>query len=151
MAVIRRADRADGPALAELRWDSSDESEREDRDLFVARFLKFWEGALAGGRWAVWIAERDGTIISNIWVYLVPKVPRPYEQADAYGYMTNVYTIPGERSRGVGSEMLARIIDWAREKRLEALFVSPSDESVAFYERAGFSWSKQWLEIEFDE
>jgi N-acetylglutamate synthase-like GNAT family acetyltransferase len=48
--------------------------------------------------------------------------------------------------RRAGSAVLARVVEWALEHELEGIYVSPSEESVAFYERAGFSWSSQWME-----
>jgi GNAT superfamily N-acetyltransferase len=142
--TIREATIEDGTALAKLRWDFSDRD--EDVEAFAARFREFWTEASQA--WTVWVAERDGTIVSNMWLYPVPRVPRPGQGADSYGYLTNVYTAPEARNTGIGAAMLERIVTWAKEQHLEAIYVSPSDESIAFYERAGLSRSDEWMRIE---
>ncbi len=142
--TIREATTQDGPALARLRWEFSDGS--EPFETFAERFAAFWRDTQQ--LWTVWVAERDGRIVSNMWVYRVPRVPRPGQTADRWGYLTNVYTDPDVRSEGIGAAVLERVVAWAHEQKLEAIYVGPSDESVAFYERAGFSWSTTWMEIE---
>ena len=146
--TVREAGAEDGPTLARLRWEWSVEDGQPagPYDRFERGFLEFWRDALAGGRWHVWVGEVDGAVVSNIWVYRVPKVPRPHPEPSAYAYMTNVYTDPAHRNAKVGSAVLARVVEWALERELEGIYVSPSEESVAFYERAGFTWSSQWME-----
>ena len=143
--TIRKATIEDGPALAKLRWDFSDQDEAFEA--FAERFALCWADAVTS--WTVWVAERERGIVSNMWLFPVPKVPRPGQRAKAYGYLTNVYTHPDERNSGIGAAMLERIVAWARDREFEAIYVSPSEESVSFYERCGFAWSKDWMEIVF--
>jgi GNAT superfamily N-acetyltransferase len=142
---IRTATIEDGRALARLRWDSSDKD--ESFEVFEERFARFWSQREG---WTVWVAEVDGAIVSNMWLYRVPRVPQPGQTRDAHGYLTSVYTSPEARNRGIGAAILERIVAWGRDNGLEGIFVSPSDESVPFYERAGFVWSKQWMEVVYE-
>ena len=146
--IVREAGLEDGPVLARLRWAMSEEDGERvvPYERFEPIFLAFWRDALDGGRWHVWIGEVDGGVVSNIWVYRVPKVPRPHPEPASYAYMTNVYTDPAHRNAKVGSAVLARVVEWALEQDLEGIYVSPSERSVPFYERAGFAWSAQWME-----
>jgi GNAT superfamily N-acetyltransferase len=64
--------------------------------------------------------------------------------------MTNVYAEPEVRGRGIGSQLLTRVVEWASEIGLEFLVVWPSEESIAFYDRAGFRRSPDALERHFD-
>jgi GNAT superfamily N-acetyltransferase len=101
----------------------------------------------------VWVAEREGRLVSQIWVQVIHKVPRPgrFEGHNRYGYVTNVYTEPDLRGQGIGGRLLERVVQWAREQRLEFLVVWPSEESVRFYERGGFHASPDALELQFEE
>ncbi len=147
---IRQATLADAAELARLRWDfSPDQVAASGQPFaeFAAGFAEFLRAALAGDGWAIWVAERDGRLVANVYVRLVPKVPRPGRFGAVYGYVTNVYVEPDARNQGIGSAMLDTVIAWARERRLEFLIVWPSEESVLFYERAGFRRSPDALEL----
>lgn len=140
---IRLASASDGAALAALRWEFShgDGGEAEEnRSEFHDRWTRFWEAAQERG-WLVWVAERDGQLIGNMWLQLVEKVPRPGNQIRYLGYLTNVYVKPEARGQDVGSRILAEVIAWSKRENLELLFVWPSSESVEFYRRAGFNAS----------
>lgn len=140
---VRRADPSDGAALAALRWEFSKEdglSIEETWEDFQDLWRGFWHTAEAHG-WVVWVAERDGQLLGNMWVQLVEKVPRPGNRIRYLGYLTNVYVKPEARGQDVGSRILAEVIAWAKTENLELLFVWPSSESVEFYKSAGFSIS----------
>ena len=147
---VRQATLADAAELARLRWDSSpDEVAASGQSFaeFAGGFADFLRDALAGDGWAIWVAERDGRLVANVYVRLVPKVPRPGRFGAFYGYVTNVYAEPDARNQGIGSAVLDAAIAWARERRLEFLIVWPAEESVRFYERAGFRRSPDALEL----
>ncbi|WP_338080684.1 GNAT family N-acetyltransferase [Cohnella luojiensis] len=48
------------------------------------------------------VAETNGVIASRIYIQLIDKVPRPGRVTYPFAYMTNVYTDPDYRSRGIG-------------------------------------------------
>lgn len=52
--------------------------------------------------------------------------------------VTNVYTRPSHRGRGVGAKLLTATTEWARQEGLEVLVVWPSEGSVSLYHRQGF-------------
>jgi GNAT superfamily N-acetyltransferase len=141
--TVRRASATDAVELGRLRWDSSTEDGPVDVDRgeFLNRCKRFVKDALTSG-WHVWVAEYDGRLVANAWVYEVPKVPRPWpEHRDRLGYLTNVYTEPAFRNAGVGSEILKEISEWADKRGLDLLIVWPSEQSVSIYLRAGFETS----------
>ncbi len=148
----RVATLADATELAALRWTwRTDEDAHgeapEPRDLFIERFVAFARDALTS-RWTVWVAEDEARIVSNIWVYRVPKVPSPGRDTREFGYMTNVYTVPDMRNAGIGGELLDAVRAWAHQQDLEMVIVWPSEQSVPWYSRGGFSPSVEMLELE---
>jgi GNAT superfamily N-acetyltransferase len=148
---IRLATVADVPVLAELRHAFTFEDPAQPvelRDDFEGAFAEIVGAGITSGRWTVWVAEADGEIVSHIFVGLIDKIPRPIRQDRWLGYVTNVYTRPEHRGRGVGAALLDRVTTWAAEQHVELLLVWPSEESVGFYERAGFSSGRDplvWL------
>jgi GNAT superfamily N-acetyltransferase len=86
-----------------------------------------------------WVAVDGGKIIAHAAVNVVRGVPRPARKSDQWGYLTDCYTRPEYRRRGVGSELIARVKEWSAKRDLELLLVWPSEESQSFYQRAGFA------------
>jgi GNAT superfamily N-acetyltransferase len=149
-AVFRLAQEADLPTLAANRWRLRTEEEGApagvDQDAFLRHCEGFLRAALDDGRWALWVAEDEGRIVANAFVQVVAKVPRPGRFDDAIGYLTNVYVEPGERGRGLGAELLRRVVAWARDRDLELLIVWPSEHSRTLYAREGFRAQSEIME-----
>jgi GNAT superfamily N-acetyltransferase len=139
----RQATEKDLQQLAELRWDFRTEDDEEipavSRDVFLEACVTFMRQGLDRGDQAYWLAVQGEEIIANIFVQMIPMVPRPCKIDDRFGYVTNNYTRPNHRNQGIGSELMKRVTEWATEQDLELLIVWPSDRAVTFYERAGFT------------
>lgn len=140
--------------LAELRWDFR----TEDGELpavgkpeFIDACTAFMKRGLNSGYHVYWIAEQRGEIASQIFVHKIDMVPRPCRIEDQFGYITNNYTRPAYRNRGIGSELMKRVIDWAKDSDLELLIVYPSERAVSFYQRAGFQAENEVMELRLRE
>jgi GNAT superfamily N-acetyltransferase len=150
---IRQATSRDAAELARLRWDfSPDEVAASGQSFaeFARDFELFLRDALDSRSWSIWVSEQQERLIANIYVYCVPKVPRPGRFGQRYGYVTNVYVEPDVRNAGIGSALLRQVIAWACAERLELLLVWPSEESVRFYKRAGFIPSPSGMELDLE-
>lgn len=142
--VCRQAAPEDAGMLAGMRWDFRIEERPDlaataDRDHFLALCAAWMRGEIESGRWVAWVAEVDGGAVAHMWVNVVETIPKPGYLHDRWGYVSNVYTRPAWRNRGVGTVLLARLEGWAREADLELLLLWPSERSVPFYQRAGFA------------
>jgi GNAT superfamily N-acetyltransferase len=150
MTIYRIATAADVDELAQMRWDFRLEEAPgatvHDHASFLQACTAFLRQGLREQRWAYWIAQQDSQLVSHIYIQRVPKVPKPNRLYDALGYVTNVYTRPAYRGQGIGTQLMAHMLQWAREQDLESLIVWPSETSVRFYERAGFRGSSEMLE-----
>ena len=150
MIIYRKATEADAGELAQMRWDFRSEEAPGATIHGLTSFLQFCAAFLRQGlrerRWTYWVAQQESQIVSHIYIQRVPKVPKPNRLDDALGYVTNVYTRPAYRGQGIGTELMAHVLQWAREHDLESLIVWPSETSVGFYKRAGFRGSADMLE-----
>jgi GNAT superfamily N-acetyltransferase len=95
----------------------------------------------------VWVAELDGLIVSHIYLEKIYKVPRPGRITHPFIYMTNVYTIPEYRGKGIGSKLIKEIEEWSRKQEFEFIIVWPSDWSVEFYQRNGYKHCSEPVEL----
>jgi GNAT superfamily N-acetyltransferase len=152
MILYRLAAESDLPALAQLRWDFRtewSETPPPGKEEFLVYCTDFLLRGWTGGQWVYWIAEEEGQIISQVFVLRITKIPKPARWHDEFGYVTNVYTRPAYRNRGIGAQLMQQVIAWAQAEDLELLVLWPSERSVPFYERAGFSAENDILECAF--
>ncbi len=153
--LFRQARQQDARALAQMRWDFTAEDDfihpaathEEYEDCFEG-FLAY---AIRSGRWAIWVAEDEGQLVSHIFMQVIEKVPRPGREERQFGWVTNVYTIPAYRNQGVGSQLMAQVVEWAKDRKLEVMVVWPTQRSVPYYQRAGFDYTIQLLENPLDD
>lgn len=80
-------------------------------------------------------------------LFVIDPLPRPIPNNPAWGYLTNTYTIPTERNKGIASKLLQFVKDWVQQKKLETVIVWPSEQSIQFYERGGFDSEHEILEL----
>ncbi|WP_373228908.1 N-acetyltransferase family protein [Cohnella sp.] len=149
--IIRQASEEDVDALILMRWEFTLEHQpemKDDYNLFATECRAFLHQAISGERWHIWLAEVNGVIASHIYIQLIDKVPRPGRITYPFAYMTNIYTDPAYRSRGIGSQLLMRIQEWAVERKFEFIIVWPSEESREFYARNGYILCNDPMELQ---
>lgn len=141
--VIRLADLSDIEALVDMRlsftFEDRDAADSGSRQEFEAECTAFLADAITSGRWQIWMAELDGEKVAHAFVALIDKVPRPIRENARIAYLTNVYTRPEFRGRGIGTTLIRHCQEAARAAKVELMIVWPSDESVDFYKREGFA------------
>lgn len=158
MVGIREAGIGDVDELARLRWEFRLETGTPSsltRAAFEAEMRGFAREALAeGSPWRVWVAEDAGRVVGCVWLQLVERVPHPDlpRWGRPIAYLTNMYVEPGRRDRGLGRRLLDVALAFAHEREVDGVVLWPSQRSVPFYERAGFSSrpGPLWLEVEGD-
>ncbi|PLR74815.1 MULTISPECIES: GNAT family N-acetyltransferase [Bacillus] len=149
---IRLAEKKDIDQLIRMRWDFTLEDYEEgnfsekDYPEFQKECRTFLEEAVGGGQWYIWIAEDQGKIISHIYMERIQKVPRPGRITYPFAYMTNVYTVPGYRGKGIGSRLITAINEWIEENHYEFVIVWPSEEGIEFYRRNGYKHCSEPME-----
>lgn len=148
---IRLAEIKDIPQLIKMRWDFTieyDESKRTaSYESFVKECQSFLEQAINGEQWYIWVAEENETIVSHIYIEVIQKVPRPGRITYPFAYMTNVYTIPEYRNKGIGSALLQTINEWIKENKYEFVIVWPSEDSNGYYEKNGYVHCSEPMEF----
>ena len=111
--IVREYKDEDIPELIRMRFDFTAETKTVDLALFEpfqSECLDFFREIKESGRWKIWVAEVEGRIVSHIYLEIVDTVPRPGRKKSPWGYVTNVYTVPDYRGRGIGLGKRWRII-----------------------------------------
>lgn len=144
---IRLAEVRDIKQLIKMRWDFTieydDSKKNESFEEFEKECYSFLEHALNSGQWFIWVVEEGEQIVSHIYIELIKKVPRPGRITHPFAYMTNVYTVPAYRNKGIGSKMLSFINKWVEENNYEFVIVWPSDEAINYYKKNGYVQSTE--------
>ncbi|OBR68941.1 acetyltransferase [Paenibacillus oryzae] len=150
--IIRLANNNDFDQLIRMRWDFTNEYnehkiEENQYNDFYLECMSFLTEAINNNKWFIWVADLDGQIISHIYIELIFKVPRPGRKTNPFTYMTNVYTLPEHRGKGIGSQLLKEIEVWAKINKYEFIIVWPSERSIEFYERNGYKHCNEPMEL----
>lgn len=140
--TTRRARSADAPVLAQLRYAFRCElgAPVEAEPVFVARCTGWMLERLGDkdGRWLCWVAEEAGTIVGNLWLQRLEKLPNPVAEPEEHAYVTNVYVVPERRDARIGALLLEAALAWCRRSDVDAVLLWPSTRSRSFYARYGF-------------
>lgn len=148
LVVVRVADpleASDVDALVSLRaaWVAEQQGEQllDDGD-FAERF-RAWLAAEASRR-RFWLAEHApsggrAVPVGMLGLLEYHRMPKPGGPTSGWGYVGNVFVLAEHRDAGTGRALLDAAVDWSRERGLARLVLAPSERSVPFYRRAGFT------------
>jgi ribosomal protein S18 acetylase RimI-like enzyme len=146
---IRRAERADVPAIVALLADDvlGAKRERNENPLPKAYGLAF-EAIAADPNHELLVAELDGRIIGTLQLTFLPGLSR---QGMWRAQIEGVRVSSKERGHRVGEQLVRHAIDRAREKGCGLVQLTSDKQrtdAVRFYERLGFSASHEGLKLQ---
>jgi GNAT superfamily N-acetyltransferase len=136
--AIRITARADGLAIASLRraWTAEDHGDVEDEG-FEARFLDWYERESA--RRITWLAEVAGEPVAMMNLAVFERMPRPGRDVGAWAYLANAFVLAPYRNQGIGGLLLSALLAHADAHGYVRVVLRPSERSIPFYDRAGFT------------
>lgn len=155
--MIRRAKSVDFAQLAEMKWqhcaeDDEDYNERNlagvDKVTFVKEFVDF---LAKHTEYDIFVACDGDIVVSAMFVYRIPKIPKPNAKSKYIAYLTNVYTKKEYRRKKIGTELLQYIKEWLATENCELLFVWPSDKSTSWYCKNGFYAENEIMQCNLTE
>ncbi|MEM2806701.1 MAG: GNAT family N-acetyltransferase [Candidatus Bathyarchaeia archaeon] len=140
---VRRADENDAPELVLLAKDflrgASNDEER----------LSILKSSLKNPDYELWLAEIDGDIVGFIDLWTI----HDFCHGGKLTYIQNLYVAPKYRRLGVGSRLLQKIVERAKEKgALEIHVVTGFDNepAIRLYKKHGLEKESLQLEKEFE-
>lgn len=149
--VLRLAGSADGPDLAALRraWtaenaaDTADTAGEAADEGFEARFADWYQRESA--RRVTWLAEVAGDPVGMMNLAVFERMPAPGRDPGTWGYLANAFVLEPHRGQGIGGRLLAALLAYADARGYLRVVLRPSDRSVPFYRRAGFTENNGFL------
>lgn len=139
---IRGADLSDIELL--MKWRMTVLSEvfdiPENKDLSELERTNrlYYESAIPKGEHFACFAYADGKPIGCGGVCIHREMPSPDNTTGVCAYLMNVYISPNFRGRNAGKAIVARLTDYAREKKAGKIYLETSESGRKLYEKSGF-------------
>jgi GNAT superfamily N-acetyltransferase len=98
----------------------------------------YFTRTIADGSSTTAVAEAEGRIISTATVIVYEKTPSYSGMRGLAGYISNVYTDPAFRGRGIATEVMRKVVEHASERGVDKLHLTATSLGKGVYERVGF-------------
>jgi GNAT superfamily N-acetyltransferase len=108
-----------------------------------------WLAEHMGRDFAAWLAEVGGRPAGSAAVLWFPHPPGPRNPGGLEAYVLNVYTKPEFRRLGIARALMARVVDAARARGVNRIWLRASSEGRPLYENIGFGASN-YLEMRLE-
>lgn len=135
--VIRKAAKEDLPRIMEIEREAFPKEEAAEQDTFRYRLEHF-------GDW-FYVAEKNGVVVGNINGRLTDKMViddilyEPTEQTEGeYFALLSVETASGYRRQAVAESLIDKVIEQAKEQKLQGIILACKTGLIPYYEKFGF-------------
>ncbi len=143
----RKATIDDIEVLADLRKKQLvDEGIEANKDI-DEELIRFFQQKLTDNSLVEWVVEEEGKIIATAAIVFYEFPPTYTNKSGIKGYITNMYTDPAYRGRGIASSLLDTLVDEARQRKVEKLWLGASKLGRPVYLKYGFKETNEWLEL----
>ena len=138
----------DVPALVELRKkqlvDEGLPSGLPKMDIDT-ELTDYFSSAISDGTFISWVMDKDGEIVatSGVCFYVLP--PNYANPSGGTAYITNMYTKPEYRRKGIAAELLDMVIDEAKSRGYKVMRLHTSEYGKSIYKKAGFTDSDGYM------
>ena len=149
--IVRKAELKDAKLLSEVRkLQLIDEGISPDCDIDpeLDVFFKKW---LVSEDFLQLIAEEDGKLLSTAAVIYYDLPPSYTNKIGVRGYVTNVYTVPEHRRKGLSKMLLTELLNDAKKRGIKKLWLGASKLGRPLYEKLGFIQQESYMELTLKE
>ena len=92
--------------------------------------------------------EENGEVIATAGILFIQMPPAYSNPTGVRGYITNMYTAPEYRGKGIATSMLQKLMDEARSRSVFRICLRASDLGKPVYKEFGFDESDKWMELD---
>ena len=109
--------------------------------------LKYFTARLQDHSLVQWLAEDQGAIVATAAIVFFAFPPSYVNKTGVKGYVTNMYTAPMYRGRGIAAQMLRRLTDEAQARGVRRILLAASEMGKPVYKKFGFEQADEWMEL----
>ena len=143
----RKADIKDIPLLVDIRKKQLIDEGIEPNIDIDEELTIYFNNKLADNSLVEWIAEEDNKIIATAAILFIDFPPTYTNKTGRKGYITNMYTEPNFRGKGIATGMLDRLVNEAKERNIHKILLVASKLGRPVYKKYGFQDTDEWLEL----
>ena len=149
--IIRKASLEDASLLCKTRkLQLIDEGIEPNCDI-DAELKAFFEKWLKSDDFIQLIAEEDGKLLSTAAVIYYDLPPSYTNKIGIRGYVTNVYTSPENRNKGLAKTLLKELLTDAKKRGIKKLWLGASKLGRPLYEKLGFIQQQSYMELTLED
>ncbi len=115
----------------------SDWDKENEKELYRAN-LEYYQTMLESGQHIAVFAEADGQKIGCGGLCIYQEMPSPDNPNGYCGYLMNIYTREAWRGQGAGEAVVSYLLNCARERKIEKVYLETSKSGRSLYEKMGF-------------
>ena len=151
MYRIRLATLDDLDELIRLRLDFLEEVGNLKAGVDAAELGALMRDYLArkmpAGEFLAWVAESEGAIVATSGVTIFERPPNGSNPSGVEAYLSNMYTLPAWRGRGLGTALVATVVAHLKRTRVRRIWLHATEQGRTVYARAGFVPGETEMEL----
>jgi pyroglutamyl-peptidase len=152
--VIRRATVEDIDVLVEMRLAL----QREIGALYAdapaegaaQANRQYLQWAMPAGEFLAWVAEANGHLVACSGLVFYSRMPGMHGLASREAYVMNMYTHPAYRRLGIASELLNRMIQFAKNRGARRIWLRATSMGKPIYEKIGFEPMESAMQLKLE-
>lgn len=134
-------------ALVKLRKKQLiDEGIEANKDI-DEELIIFFRKKLSDHSLVEWLVLDNETIIATAAIVFYDFPPTYTNKSGIKGYITNMYTAPEYRGKGIATSLLDKLVEEAKNRKVEKLWLGASKLGRPVYLKYGFKETNEWLEL----
>ena len=151
MYEIRLATLEDVGVLVRLRLDFLEEvgslKGGVDAGELGAAMRDYFVRKMPSGEFLAWVAESEGKMVATSGVTIFERPPNGGNLAGLEAYLSNMYTLPAWRGKGIGTALVAAAVAHLKATRVRRIWLHATEQGRPVYAKAGFVPSETDMEL----
>lgn len=112
-----------------------------------AAMREYMARQMPSGAFLAWVAESEGAIVATSGVTIFERPPNGANLTGLEAYLSNMYTLPDWRGRGLGTALVATCVAHLKATQVRRIWLHATEEGRPVYAKAGFVPSETEMEL----
>lgn len=125
-----------------MQLEANSFSESDVTDKFIEKVRKYFSHAIDSKKYYGATALEGNIIVGTAGVCFYEKPPSLNSGSGLVGYVTNVYTLPSHRSKGIGTQLMRMLNEKALELKADKLHLGATEDGTKIYRAVGYGEPK---------